>query len=425
MIEDADRNALAYVEAGCGSVTFHVEAAKAPVRLAREIRSHGARASMALKPATPIEPYEDLLPELDMLLIMTVEPGFGGQKFLDLCLPKIRRARAMLRPARRRDLAAGRRRRLAGDHRAVRRGRRRRVRRRLGRLLRRRPGPDGGPAARHRRGGRSPSCSGRRRVRSSMARVGVRRRRADGRAQPVDQWRSRTVASARSSAVVQHRSASSVRGPRVVRRDGDDRTDVAAELRQASQTRASSEVLVRRGQERDGRPRPGAAMPCCATSSSPNMLAVTPRSRSRLVSWWARVRDADAGPRAAIARSRDRSSPPATIRRPMPRTISSVRLSPSSSRGMRVHHTTRRLANRSSTDAPRAGSRDRLGRHRAARRRSERVVQRDDDLLGRALVHASGTSPGAPPRVAGWSAEHSPSRDVLACSGVGEIPSRR
>lgn len=96
MIEDADRNAPVYVEAGCGSVTFHVEAAKAPVRLAREIRAHGARASMALKPATPIEPYEDLLPELDMLLIMTVEPGFGGQKFLDLCLPKIRRARQML-----------------------------------------------------------------------------------------------------------------------------------------------------------------------------------------------------------------------------------------------------------------------------------------------------------------------------------------
>ena len=66
-----------------------------PVRLAREIRATGARASMALKPATPIEPYEDLLPELDMLLLMTVEPGFGGQKFLDLVLPKIRRARAL------------------------------------------------------------------------------------------------------------------------------------------------------------------------------------------------------------------------------------------------------------------------------------------------------------------------------------------
>jgi ribulose-phosphate 3-epimerase len=96
MIEDPDRWAPAYAEAGCGSVTFHVEAAAAPVRLAREIRARGARASMALKPATPVEPYADLLGELDMLLIMTVEPGFGGQKFLDLCLPKIRRARELM-----------------------------------------------------------------------------------------------------------------------------------------------------------------------------------------------------------------------------------------------------------------------------------------------------------------------------------------
>ncbi|MDP3892744.1 ribulose-phosphate 3-epimerase [Nocardioides sp.] len=96
MIEDADRNAPVYAEAGASSVTFHVEATKAPVRLARELRAQGARASMALKPATPIEPYEDMLPELDMLLLMTVEPGFGGQKFLDLVVPKIRRARAML-----------------------------------------------------------------------------------------------------------------------------------------------------------------------------------------------------------------------------------------------------------------------------------------------------------------------------------------
>jgi ribulose-phosphate 3-epimerase len=96
MIADADRNAAAYVEAGAASVTFHVEATAAPVRLAREIRAHGARASLALKPATPIEPYEELLAEFDMVLIMTVEPGFGGQKFLDLCLPKIRRARALM-----------------------------------------------------------------------------------------------------------------------------------------------------------------------------------------------------------------------------------------------------------------------------------------------------------------------------------------
>ena len=77
-------------------MTFHVEAAAAPVRLARELRALGARAGMALKPATPVEPYEDLLPELDMLLVMTVEPGFGGQSFLDLCLPKIRRARELV-----------------------------------------------------------------------------------------------------------------------------------------------------------------------------------------------------------------------------------------------------------------------------------------------------------------------------------------
>ena len=96
MIEDPDRWAPAYAEAGARSVTFHVEAAHAPVRLARELRAQGARAGMGLKPATPVDPYADLLPELDMLLIMTVEPGFGGQKFLDLVVPKIRRARQLI-----------------------------------------------------------------------------------------------------------------------------------------------------------------------------------------------------------------------------------------------------------------------------------------------------------------------------------------
>jgi ribulose-phosphate 3-epimerase len=96
MIEDPDRWAPAYAEAGAASVTFHVEAAAAPVRLARTLRTAGARAGLALKPATPIEPYEDLLPELDMILIMSVEPGFGGQRFLDIVLPKVRRARAAI-----------------------------------------------------------------------------------------------------------------------------------------------------------------------------------------------------------------------------------------------------------------------------------------------------------------------------------------
>lgn len=96
MIEDPDRWAPAYAAAGAESVTFHVEAAAAPIRLARELRALGAKASMALKPATPIEPYADLLDELDMVLLMTVEPGFGGQKFLDLVLPKIRRTRSLI-----------------------------------------------------------------------------------------------------------------------------------------------------------------------------------------------------------------------------------------------------------------------------------------------------------------------------------------
>jgi ribulose-phosphate 3-epimerase len=96
MIADPDRWAPAYADVGCATVTFHVEAAQAPVRLARELRGLGARAGMALKPATPVEPYGDLLAEIDMLLVMTVEPGFGGQSFLDVCLPKIRRARSLI-----------------------------------------------------------------------------------------------------------------------------------------------------------------------------------------------------------------------------------------------------------------------------------------------------------------------------------------
>jgi ribulose-phosphate 3-epimerase len=98
MIADPDRWAPAYAEAGAGSVTFHVEAAHAPIRLARALRSAGARAGMALKPATAIEPYADMLHELDMVLLMTVEPGFGGQSFIDAVVPKIRRTRALLGP---------------------------------------------------------------------------------------------------------------------------------------------------------------------------------------------------------------------------------------------------------------------------------------------------------------------------------------
>lgn len=96
MIEDADRWAPAFAEAGAESVTFHVEAARAPIRLARELRRLGSRAAMALKPATPIAPYADMLGEVDMVLLMTVEPGFGGQPFLDLVLPKISETRRLI-----------------------------------------------------------------------------------------------------------------------------------------------------------------------------------------------------------------------------------------------------------------------------------------------------------------------------------------
>jgi len=96
MIEAADRWAVDYAHAGAASVTFHAEAAQAAVRLAREIRAAGARASIALRPASPVEPLLDLLPEFDMVLVMTVEPGFGGQAFIEGTLPKIRRLRAAI-----------------------------------------------------------------------------------------------------------------------------------------------------------------------------------------------------------------------------------------------------------------------------------------------------------------------------------------
>ena len=97
MIANPDRWAPAYAEAGAGSVTFHVEAARDPRHLARELRAAGARSGMALKPATPWAPYEELLDDLDMVLVMTVEPGFGGQSFLADQLPKVRAVRESIR----------------------------------------------------------------------------------------------------------------------------------------------------------------------------------------------------------------------------------------------------------------------------------------------------------------------------------------
>jgi ribulose-phosphate 3-epimerase len=99
MIEDADRWAPEFARAGAASVTFHAEATQAPVRLARELRSLGVRAGVGLRPASPVEPFLDLLPELDMVLIMTVDPGFGGQSFIEGMLPKIRRTRQAITQA--------------------------------------------------------------------------------------------------------------------------------------------------------------------------------------------------------------------------------------------------------------------------------------------------------------------------------------
>lgn len=91
MIADADRWAPGYAELGAYSVTFHAEAAEDPVRLARRLREIGARAGIALKPGTDPDPYLELLPEFDQLLVMTVEPGFGGQSFMADMMPKLSR----------------------------------------------------------------------------------------------------------------------------------------------------------------------------------------------------------------------------------------------------------------------------------------------------------------------------------------------
>ncbi len=99
MIENPDRWAPVYAELGCESVTFHAEAAQAPIRLAREIRAMGRRAGLALRPATGIEPYLDILGEFDMILVMTVEPGFGGQSFIEAMMPKVSRTRRAIEAA--------------------------------------------------------------------------------------------------------------------------------------------------------------------------------------------------------------------------------------------------------------------------------------------------------------------------------------
>jgi ribulose-phosphate 3-epimerase len=95
MIDDPDRWAPGFAEVGAGSVTFHVEAAEKPRMVARDIRAAGARAGVAVKPGTPISQIADLVPGIDMILVMTVEPGFGGQAFMQETMTKVREARRL------------------------------------------------------------------------------------------------------------------------------------------------------------------------------------------------------------------------------------------------------------------------------------------------------------------------------------------
>lgn len=90
MITDPQRWAPEYAEIGAASVTFHLEAAADPVALARRLRDIGTRAGVAVKPATPVDSLYDVLDEFDQILVMTVEPGFGGQGFMPETMPKLR-----------------------------------------------------------------------------------------------------------------------------------------------------------------------------------------------------------------------------------------------------------------------------------------------------------------------------------------------
>jgi ribulose-phosphate 3-epimerase len=96
MIEDPERWAPAYAEFA-ESVTFHLEASETPIQLAREIRALGSKVAIAIKPNTPVKSLVELLPEIDMVLIMTVEPGFGGQRLIPETLQKIAQAKSEIR----------------------------------------------------------------------------------------------------------------------------------------------------------------------------------------------------------------------------------------------------------------------------------------------------------------------------------------
>ena len=94
MIANPDKEAHLYAEAGAASVTFHLEASEKPRETIAMISSAGSRVGIALKPATPFELLAPLMSEIDMVLIMTVEPGFGGQSFMEEMMSKVAQARA-------------------------------------------------------------------------------------------------------------------------------------------------------------------------------------------------------------------------------------------------------------------------------------------------------------------------------------------
>jgi len=93
MIADPDESAHLYAIAGSKSVTFHLEASSNPLKTISKIREEGARVGVALKPATPFHQISELMEHLDMVLIMTVEPGFGGQSFMVDMMEKVKQAR--------------------------------------------------------------------------------------------------------------------------------------------------------------------------------------------------------------------------------------------------------------------------------------------------------------------------------------------
>lgn len=96
MIDDPDRWAVGYAEAGAYNVTVHAEAARDPVALAANLRAAGARAGLSIKPGTPLDPHLETLRHYDTLLVMSVEPGFGGQSFLPEVLDKVRTVRRLV-----------------------------------------------------------------------------------------------------------------------------------------------------------------------------------------------------------------------------------------------------------------------------------------------------------------------------------------